>query len=76
MRPTPVRSIYAVVRDAAAQTPPARVTLDALVAVAHAVRREREASTGAAAAPGAPAVPPRRLDGHRRRPSAVGSPTK
>ncbi len=69
VRPTPVRSIFAVVRDAVAQTPPARLALDALTAVAHAVRREREGA-------GAPDGAARRLDGHRRRPSAVGSPTK
>lgn len=64
VRPTPVRSIFAVVRDAVAETPPARLALDALTAVARAGRA------------GAPDGAPRRLDGHRRRPSAVGSPTK
>ncbi len=65
VRPTPVRSIYAVVRESVAQTPPARLALDALTAVARQVQDTR----------GAQGEAPRRLDGHRRRPSAVGSPT-
>ncbi|WP_409141384.1 LysR family transcriptional regulator [Cellulosimicrobium sp. RS] len=36
VRPAPVRSVYAVVRDAAASTPPARAVLDELRAVARA----------------------------------------